>query len=241
MKTNTKNKRFLVGAIVVLSAMTINLSAVQAQGLDEQFANFPELVPDDEDGEEPNLMNSDDTGVTDDEEPNLLNPGSSGTSDDPSNPTPPGGTSGGGGGGGGGGRTVFQCNDGADNDGDGLVDYPADPGCSQSRDDTENTDAVSGGESTTTPVSTTGGANVGMAECNDGIDNDGDGLADFPADPDCNYKMDPSEGEPMKEAAPEKKPATKLTSSGPAESILIATIAGLGALYFTRKQKQTRQ
>ncbi|MBW8018024.1 MAG: hypothetical protein FVQ82_17785 [Planctomycetes bacterium] len=30
-----------------------------------------------------------------------------------------------------------QCEDGADNDGDGLIDYPADPGCSASGDDSE--------------------------------------------------------------------------------------------------------
>jgi hypothetical protein len=30
-----------------------------------------------------------------------------------------------------------QCSDGIDNDGDGLVDYPADPGCSSKRDKDE--------------------------------------------------------------------------------------------------------
>lgn len=32
---------------------------------------------------------------------------------------------------------VYQCSDGVDNDGDGLVDYPNDPGCSSSSDDDE--------------------------------------------------------------------------------------------------------
>ena len=35
-----------------------------------------------------------------------------------------------------------QCEDGVDNDGDGLIDYPADPGCSSSGDDSEADDAT---------------------------------------------------------------------------------------------------
>ena len=34
-------------------------------------------------------------------------------------------------------KIVRQCNDGKDNDGDGLIDYPADPGCSSRRDNSE--------------------------------------------------------------------------------------------------------
>src|SRR5690606_16355056 len=53
------------------------------------------------------------------------------------------------------------CNDGDDDDGDGLVDYPDDPGCTAPGDRSEGPD------------------------CADGLDNDGDGLVDFPADPGC--------------------------------------------------------
>jgi hypothetical protein len=55
----------------------------------------------------------------------------------------------------------YPCNDNLDNDGDGLTDFPADPGC---------------------------GNPYGMAEnpqCNDGVDNDGDTLIDYPNDPSC--------------------------------------------------------
>src|SRR5205823_884204 len=31
-----------------------------------------------------------------------------------------------------------QCSDGKDNDGDGLVDFPEDPGCTSATDDTED-------------------------------------------------------------------------------------------------------
>ena len=60
-----------------------------------------------------------------------------------------------------------QCNDGADNDADGLIDHPEDPGCAG-------------------PLSL-----VEAPACDDGLDNDGDGLADWDGggfthpDPDC--------------------------------------------------------
>jgi hypothetical protein len=68
-----------------------------------------------------------------------------------------------------------QCSDGIDNDGDGLIDFPYDPGCADANDDDE-IDVPSE-----------------VAECNDGIDNDGDGLTDFPADPGCSRGTDNDE------------------------------------------------
>ena len=53
------------------------------------------------------------------------------------------------------------CDDGLDGDGDGLVDFPHDPGCPAPHSHPEN------------------------PECDDGIDNDGDGLTDF-GDAKCN-------------------------------------------------------
>jgi CSLREA domain-containing protein len=53
------------------------------------------------------------------------------------------------------------CNDGIDNDGDGLVDFPADPGCSSATDDSEHSP---------------------LSPCDDGIDNDGDGFIDYRVD-----------------------------------------------------------
>ena len=48
-------------------------------------------------------------------------------------------------------------------DGDGLVDYPDDPGCRDQFGIIED------------------------PECQDGVDNDGDLLTDYPDDPDCMY------------------------------------------------------
>ncbi|MBP6912260.1 MAG: hypothetical protein KBB88_03625, partial [Candidatus Pacebacteria bacterium] len=70
---------------------------------------------------------------------------------------------------------TYQCNNGIDDDGDGLIDYPADPGCTSPTDDSEwNAPPVT-------------------YQCNNGIDDDGDGLIDYPADPGCTSPTDDSE------------------------------------------------
>ena len=56
------------------------------------------------------------------------------------------------------------CSDGIDNDGDGTADYPDDPGCASSVDESENNASVA---------------------CDNRKDDDGDGLIDFPRDPGC--------------------------------------------------------
>jgi large repetitive protein len=66
-----------------------------------------------------------------------------------------------------------QCSDGVDNDGDGLIDFPDDPGCADANDDSEDT--------------------AGPPQCSDGIDNDGDGKIDFPDDPGCTSPNQDSE------------------------------------------------
>ena len=71
---------------------------------------------------------------------------------------------------------TYQCGDGIDNDGDGLVDLQ-DPGCTDAGDNDE----------TDEPTPTT--------ECSDGVDNDGDGLIDL-ADSDCINAQDDDESTP---------------------------------------------
>jgi len=67
--------------------------------------------------------------------------------------------------------TTVACNDGVDNDTDGLIDFPADVGCSSATDADER------------------------HQCVDGIDNDGDTFIDGPADPGCTvpFNLDNSE------------------------------------------------
>jgi streptogramin lyase len=57
-----------------------------------------------------------------------------------------------------------DCADDVDDDGDGLIDFPADTGCANATDPSEKSAAK---------------------VCDDGIDNDGDGEIDFPNDPGC--------------------------------------------------------
>jgi endoglucanase len=70
------------------------------------------------------------------------------------------------------------CSDGQDNDGDGLADFPADPGCA----------AASDRDEADPPPQ--------AAACADGLDNDGDGRVDFPADPGCTAAGDTDEFDP---------------------------------------------
>jgi hypothetical protein len=67
----------------------------------------------------------------------------------------------------------YECDDGADNDGDGFIDYPNDPSCSGITDDSE--------------------APYDGTECADTIDNDGDGFTDYPDDPSCTSLLDDDE------------------------------------------------
>jgi hypothetical protein len=74
-----------------------------------------------------------------------------------------------------GGGTTTECNDGVDNasDSDTLIDLD-DPGCADSSDSSE----------------------LGTTQCDDGIDNDADGLTDT-GDPGCSDASDTSEEDPI--------------------------------------------
>ena len=70
-----------------------------------------------------------------------------------------------------------MCSDGMDNDGDGKMDFPNEPGCQTAADDDEM-------DPTPLPV------------CADGMDNDMDGKTDFPMDTDCQSASGDSEAAP---------------------------------------------
>jgi hypothetical protein len=72
-----------------------------------------------------------------------------------------------------------QCSDGIDNDGDGLIDYPNDPGCYAANQDSETDDCPDG---------------PNCPECGNGKDDDGNGLVDFAGnDPGCDAASDNDE------------------------------------------------
>ncbi len=91
------------------------------------------------------------------------------------------------------------CGDGIDNDGDGKIDYPFDPGCDSAADDTE-------ANPTTLPV------------CADGMDNDTDSQTDWPADYGCIAASSTSEVF----CATETNPTTLITGS-----VTMGTTVGL--------------
>lgn len=65
-----------------------------------------------------------------------------------------------------------DCSDELDDDGDGHVDFPADPGCTSATDGSER---------------------GSVHACDNGLDDDGDGLVDFPTDIGCVFAIDLSE------------------------------------------------
>ena len=73
--------------------------------------------------------------------------------------------------------TPAACNDGVDDDGDGNVDYPNDPGCDSILDNDE-TDSCPG---------------AGCPACSNAIDDDTDAKTDFAMDPSCWAAAAPSE------------------------------------------------
>lgn len=99
------------------------------------------------------------------------------------------------------------CNDGIDNDGDGLIDDSADPGCHDTHSPLENPECNDGIDN-----DGDGGIDEGpfgfdracgldawrndeSPACEDRIDNDGDGLTDYMEDPNCTSYQDNSEAE----------------------------------------------
>ena len=86
------------------------------------------------------------------------------------------------------------CADTVDQDGDGLLGFPDDPGCTSTIDLTEEDNCPSG---------------PGCPICADDLDNDSDGLVDYPLDPTCGAASDNIEAATCSSADP------ILTYSGP--------------------------
>lgn len=76
----------------------------------------------------------------------------------------------------GGNTTVSRCANGRDDDGDGLIDFPNDPGCTDAEDDDEYNPTA-------------------RPQCSNGLDDDADGQTDFPADRGCQNATDNDESD----------------------------------------------
>jgi|GEM_PF-1354017 len=82
---------------------------------------------------------------------------------------------------------LAACNDTVDDDGDGFVGFPTDPGCASPSDNDETDDCPSG---PTCPA------------CSNGLDDDGDGFTDYPLDVGCSAAGVDSEAECQAETDP---------------------------------------
>jgi hypothetical protein len=98
------------------------------------------------------------------------------------------------------------CNHGPDDDGDGLTDFPDDPGCESPEDPSERIDGApcddgldNDGDHRIDAFDPGCDGPLDESEqsptlvCDDGLDNDGDGVTDFPSDTGCDSPSDPSE------------------------------------------------
>jgi hypothetical protein len=92
------------------------------------------------------------------------------------------------------------CDDGTDNDGNGLVDFPDDPGCASPSDPIESPNCSDGVDNDLDglidgddPGCAAATAVSEIAACENGLDDDGDGLIDHPADSGCTGPFDQSE------------------------------------------------
>src|SRR5262245_51908535 len=79
---------------------------------------------------------------------------------------------------GGDGGSMPQCSDNVDNDGDGKIDFPNDPGGSAPNEDNEQDDCPSG---------------PNCPQCSNGKDDDTNGMTDYPNDPGCTSAGDNDE------------------------------------------------
>ncbi|HEX2880751.1 MAG TPA: hypothetical protein VHO25_14565 [Polyangiaceae bacterium] len=99
------------------------------------------------------------------------------------------------------------CGDDLDNDGDGLTDFPDDPGCESGYDVDETdipecSDGVDNDNNGDTDFpddigcsAFTDASEDGEPACDDGADNDGDNATDFPDDPGCESATDSNESD----------------------------------------------
>lgn len=102
-------------------------------------------------------------------------------------------------------REIPECKDELDNDGDGYIDWPDDPGCQNKNDKSElnpniecddgvdNEDADSLVDYNDPGCSDPSDDDETDGDCDDTSDNDGDTYIDYPSDPGCTGYSDSSE------------------------------------------------
>lgn len=109
---------------------------------------------------------------------------------------------------------ISACSDNMDNDGDGKVDFPYDPGCSAPNEDSEADMCPDG---------------AGCPQCADGIDNDNNGKIDFPDDPGCAKASDPIEFTDDPNACGQGLVINPLPQNGSASGMLTGTTSSVSS------------
>jgi hypothetical protein len=97
------------------------------------------------------------------------------------------------------GPVLPKCMDGIDNDSDGKIDFPNDPGCPAANADSEDDDCPSGPQ---------------CPQCANGIDDDVNGQTDFPNDTGCTSAADNDESTPNPNACGAGLTIKQLPASG---------------------------
>ncbi len=147
------------------------------------------------------------------------------------------------------------CSDWLDNDGDGLIDYPNDPGCSGYLDDDEGDGSTGDGEDEDEEdedeedeeeedeeeddeEEEEDEQEIVFPECSDGVDNDGDGAVDFPEDQGCVNASDNDESDTIQIIVEEAEEARQAVERpvrrvvAPSVGLLaLANLAGLGSSF----------
>ncbi len=138
-------------------------------------------------------------------------------------------------------RVLAACEDTIDNDGDGLIDFPDDPGCDSASDTSEQSPSIACDDGLDNDldlaVDTDDPGCDDSADtsekspaliCDDGLDNDGDGLTDYPADDGCTSPLDATEG---------RVEGSNLPVLSPLGLMGLAALLGAAGLRLTRARR----
>ena len=138
-------------------------------------------------------------------------------------------------------RVLAACEDTIDNDGDGLIDFPDDPGCDSASDPSEQSPSIACDDGLDNDldlaVDTDDPGCDDSADtsekspaliCDDGVDNDDDMLIDFPQDDGCSSLLDATEG---------SVGGTNLPGLSPLGLMGLAALLGVAGLRRTRARR----
>jgi hypothetical protein len=136
---------------------------------------------------------------------------------------------------------LAACEDTLDNDGDGLIDFPADPGCDSAGDTSEQSPSIACDDGLDNDLDFAIDTNDPGCDdpadtsekslsliCDDGLDNDLDLLIDYPDDDGCSSLLDATEGGVV---------GTNLPALSPVGMLGLAALLGAAGVHWTRTRR----